>query len=78
MASDDTSYVFLRETDEEQILVAFNNSMQAREIQVSLRDTPAQGAARISALFGEAKANFAGREVRISLPAQSLSLFLLN
>ena len=77
-ASDDSSYVFIREAEEEQVLVAFNNSAEARELRVPLKDTPAQGATRIAPLFGEAKAELAGKEVRINMPAQSLSIFALN
>jgi len=43
-----------------------------------LADTPAQKAAAIGLLFGEAKAELAGSEIRINMPAQSLSIFSLN
>ena len=45
--SDDSSYVFLRETEEERVMVAFNNSDKPREMKIPLRDTPAQGRGRI-------------------------------
>ena len=78
LASDESSYVFVRETEEESVVVAFNNSAQAREVHVPLNDTPVQHAQGVSLLFGEAKAEFSGRELHISEPAQSLSIFLLN
>jgi glycosidase len=78
LASDDLSYVFARESEEEHLLVVFNNSPQSRELRVPLNDTPVQGAARITLLFGEGKAELAGEEVHASAPAQSLSIFALN
>ena len=71
-------HVFMRESEEERVLVAFNNSAQARELNVSLNDTPAKGAAGLSLLLGVANAQAAGSEVRLQLAAQSLSIFLLN
>lgn len=76
--SDDSSYVFLREAEEEQIVVVFNNAAQVRDLRVNLNDTPAEGARRVSPVFGNGKAELAGSELRLSAPAQSLSLFSLN
>ena len=78
LASDESSYVFLRETEEERVLVAFNNSAQPRDLRVLFKDTPASGAASVMALFGLAKAHLANEECRLDLPPQSLSVFLLN
>ncbi len=78
LASDQTSYVFLRETEEERVLVAFNNSDKPREMKIPLRDTPAQGAAGFTLLLGEAKAEAFGGEARLSMPAQSISIFLVE
>jgi glycosidase len=78
LASDESSYVFVRESEEEHVLVVFHNGLKDREMQVPLSDTPVQNTTRVSALFGEAKAELAGREVHIHAPAQSISLFLLN
>jgi glycosidase len=78
LASDESSYVFARESDEERLVVAFNNADQSRELRIALADTPAQAAAAIELLFGEAKAELAGKEIRITMPAQSLSIFSLN
>jgi glycosidase len=61
LASDESSYVFLRESEEERLVVAFNNSSQPREVRIPLRDTPAQRATDISLLFGEAKAELSCR-----------------
>jgi glycosidase len=78
LASDESSYVFARETEDERLAIAFNNAAQPRELRIPLADTPAQRAAAIGLLFGEAKAELAGNELRITVPAQSLSIFSLN
>ena len=76
--SDDTSYVFLRETEEERVLVAFNNSAEPRGLSIPLRDTPAQGAADFTEVLGQAKADVAGNELRVAMPAKSISIFLVE
>ena len=70
--------MFVREAEEERIVVAFNNSDKPKELRVTLKDTPAQKAAEITLLFGEAKAEIAGGEIHLMMPAQSLSIFSLN
>jgi neopullulanase len=76
--SDDASYVFLRETEEERVLVVFHNSTQPRELRFPLADTPAQNAAGVSRLFGEASAELNGKELHIRAPAESVSIFSLE
>jgi len=78
LASDDSFYVFMRETEEERIVVALHNGSEAREVKVSLRDTPAPEASDISLLLGDGQAEISGRELRLQLPAQSLSIFELH
>jgi neopullulanase len=78
LASDESSYVFVRESEEERLVVAFNNSDKPKELRVPLKDTPAQKAADIALLFGEAKAELAGSEIHLTMPRQSLSIFSLN
>ena len=78
LASDDLSYVFLRETEGEKLVVAFHNGSSNRDLKISLRDTPAQEASDISVLLGDAQAELSGRELRLQLPAQSLSIFELH
>jgi hypothetical protein len=60
------------------VMVVFQNSAQPRELRLTLADTPAQNAARISRLFGEASAELNGKEVHIRAPAESVSIFSLN
>ncbi len=78
LASDDTSYVFLRETEDEKLLVAFHDGMNAKTLNLSLQGTPADTAADISTLFGNAKADLAGQQLKLVLPPQSLSVFALR
>jgi glycosidase len=78
LASDESSYVFARESEEERMVVAFNNAEQPRELRIPLGDTPAQGASVVGLLFGEAKAELSRDELRITIPAESLSIFSLN
>ena len=76
LASDELSYVFARESEEERLVVAFNNADQPRELRIPLADTLAEKAAAIELVFGEAKAELADKEIRMTMPAQSLSIFL--
>jgi glycosidase len=76
--SDETSYVFLRETEEERVVVAFNNSTEPRALKIPLNDTPAAGPAGFTLLLGHAKAEVFKGEARVAVPAQSISIFLLD
>lgn len=78
LSSDESAYVFLRESEEERIVVAFNNTDKARELQVPINGTPWQNGETLSLLFGGAKAELTGRALRISMPAQSISIFQAN
>jgi neopullulanase len=75
--SDETAYVLVRESDEERLLIVFNKA-KARGMDLTLRDTPLQGAARATRLFGEASVKLAGAEAHVDAPAQSISIFTLN
>ena len=76
--SDETSYVFARESEEERVLVVFNNNSEPRELDVALRDTPLQGVMRATRLFGEGSVKQSGTELHVDEPPQSLSIFILN
>jgi len=78
LASDETAYVFLRESEEERLVVAFNNAEKARDLPMRLNGTPLQNASSLSLVFGGAKAGLAAGELHISMPAQSLSILLVN
>jgi neopullulanase len=76
--SDETAYVFMRETEEERVLVVFNNLAEPRDLKIPLHDTPAQGAAGFTRVLGQAKADVSNGEARIAAPSQSISIFLLD
>jgi neopullulanase len=78
LASDESTYVFLRESEEERVVVAFNNSERTRELEVPLKGTQLENAESMSLLFGGAKAELTGKELRISMQAQSISVLSAN
>jgi glycosidase len=78
LASDDSSYIFERDSEEEQLIVAFNNSKTARNLVVPLQDTPVQGAAGLVTLFGEARGKIQQGSLELNMPPQSISIFLVD
>jgi len=76
--SDETSYVFLRETEDERVLVVFQNSQRPGELRFSLADTPAENGTRLTRLFGAANAEISGKEMHIHAAAGSIAIFSLN
>ncbi len=78
LVSNDTTYVFLRESDEERLLIAFYDGASAKTLEISLDNTPGHDTAGIAPLFGNGKAELRGRQVKLSLPAQSLTIFALQ
>lgn len=78
LASDDSSYVFERDSDEEKVVMAFNNAIAPRELKIPLQNTPARGTLGLVALFGEAHGTIVEGEMVLTMPPQSLSIFLLD
>jgi glycosidase len=78
LASDDTTYVYMRETEEEKIVVAFHAGESTREITVTLQDTLAQDTTNAAVIFGSGQAELAGKTMKLRLPGQSVSVFLLQ
>jgi neopullulanase len=76
--SDVSTYVFLRQSGEERILVVFNNAKESRTLSVPILDTPAAGASSVLPLYGSAQANVSSSTLSLRLPAQSLSVFSLD
>jgi neopullulanase len=76
--SDDSSYVFLRQTADERVLVVFNNSKESRVLTVPILDTPVAGASSSSLLYGQARVEVAAKDLAIAAPAQSLSIITLE
>jgi glycosidase len=78
LASDDSSCDFLRESDEEKLVPVFHPGANAKTMSLSLRGTPAEATAGITTLFGGAQVDLAGRQLKLVLPAQSLSIIALE
>ena len=78
LAADDTSYVFLRESEEERLLVSFNNSSTEKIVKISLRDTTAENTGAAFSIFGDAHGEMVGRELRLTMPPQSISILQLR
>jgi neopullulanase len=76
--SDDESYLFVRQTDEERLLVVFNNSAKARALRIAQPKTPLADVLRTTRLYGDATADVNGHELRISAPPQSVTIISLN
>jgi glycosidase len=78
LSCDDSSYVFLRESDDEKLIIAFHHGASAKTLTVPLEDTPAKSAVGITTLFGGAQADLAGQQLKLVLPPQSLSIFAIE
>lgn len=76
--SDDGAYVFVRQTDDERLVVVFNNETKARELAIVQNDTPAKNATRTHVLYGESLATTNGKALRITAPPQSVSIFSID
>lgn len=75
LVSDDTSYVFMRESDEEKLVVSFNCGTSAKTLEASFRGTPGQQAAAVNTLFGTGRADAHGGSLKLELPPESLTIF---
>lgn len=78
LSSDASSYVFLRETEEERMIVAFNKSREPIELRIPLNDTPAKGIGAARTVFGEGKASVRRGELSVTIPAESLTVFSVD
>jgi neopullulanase len=76
--ADDSTYIFLRESEEETLIVAFHKGAADFDSNLSVKDTPAQGPVSFETLFGSGKAESAGQQLHLRLPAQSLTIFALH
>jgi glycosidase len=75
--SDVSAYVFMRDTEEEHLVVAFNNHASARTIRVAVNNMPIQRFPAVTSLFGTGQAEIVGGELRLTVPARSISVFNL-
>jgi glycosidase len=75
---DDSTYIFLRESEGEKLIVAFHKGATDFDSSFSVKDTPAQGPAGFETLFGSGKAELTGQQMHLRLPAQSFTIFTLR
>jgi len=73
--SDDSAYVFLRDAEEEHLLVAFNRANAPRTLRIPRADTPLAQFPGATALFGEGTAHVTNDELQLTLPPQSITIF---
>ena len=78
LASDDATYVFLRQTEDEQLLVVFHAGKSARDLSVPLAATSVEKSTGATPLFGEGRGELAGKTLKLHLPAESLTVFSLQ
>jgi glycosidase len=76
--SDDSAYAFLRHTQDERLLIVFNNAKESRTLSIPMLDTPAAGASGFSVLYGQATAQASTKGLTINAPAQSISIFSME
>jgi neopullulanase len=76
--SDDSSYIFMRESDEERLLIAFHDGTSPKTVSVSLQATSAETTSGISVLLGDGQADLSGKFLKLVLPPQSLTIFELQ
>jgi len=76
--ADDSTYIFVRENEDEKIVVAFHKGATDFDSNFSVKDTPAQGAASFEMLLGSGKAERTGQQLHLHLPAESLSIFAIH
>jgi hypothetical protein len=60
---------------EEKLLVVYNNSPEVRELNIPVDNTPLDTAHQLQAVFGNSAAELVGGKVKVTLPAQTLSVF---
>jgi neopullulanase len=75
---DDNYYAFLRELPEEKLLVVYNNAPKTVDLDIPVENTPLQAAHQLQAVFGNISAELVTGKVHISLPAQTLAVFIVH
>jgi glycosidase len=71
-------YAFLRESPEEKLLVVYSNAPTTVALNIPIENTPLENAHELQTVFGTSTAEIAGGQVRVSLPAQTLSVFSVH
>ena len=76
--SDNDSYLFVRQTNDEKLLVVFNNASKSRTLTIAAANTPLAVARRTTTLYGNATAESTATELKITAPPQSISILSLD
>ena len=76
--SDDDSYAFARQNQDERLLVVFNNSQKSRTLELAQANTPLAEMLRSTSIYGNASVRITGEKATVTVPPQSISIFLLN
>lgn len=77
--SDDRIFVYLRELQEERLLMLMNNADQARTVEVAISDTSLAQARMLVRISAEHDAELLpGEGIKVELPARSLSLYAVE
>ena len=58
--------------------MVFNNGVKSRTITIPEADTPLADTLRTTILYGEGTAQATGKEMKITSPSQSVSIFSLD
>lgn len=72
---DNNYYAFLRESNEEKLMIIYNNAPKTLDLNIPIDNTPLETAHRLEAIFGNASAKLVAGKVRVSLPAETLAVF---
>jgi neopullulanase len=73
--SDEGAYVFVRQSEDERLVVVFNNEAKARTLLIPQADTSLEHALRASRLYGRASAETDGKQLRVDAPPRTVSVF---
>jgi len=70
--------VFVRQTEEDCVLVIFNNSGKSRLLTIPQTNTPLANHSRVKKFYGDATVSSNGMELKVTAPAQSVSVFSVD
>ncbi len=73
--ADPTAYVFLRQAENETLLVAFNNSDMPRRLTVELGDTPIQSATSLKPLLSAGPVQVDSGQAHLEVPALTVAIY---
>jgi glycosidase len=76
--SDDDSYAFARQNQDERLLVVFNNAQKSRTLKLTQAHTPLAEMLRSTSIYGNASVRITGEEATVTMPPQSISIFSLD